>query len=53
MGTRIRCDAEHGLPADSGFESDEEEAKFEREVDRLAEQLRNERGPEFTVTVHV
>lgn len=40
-------------PPDSGFESDEAEAKFKREGYWLAEQLRNELGPEFMITVHV
>jgi hypothetical protein len=40
-------------PPDSGFESEEAEAEFKREGYRLAEQLRTELGPEFTVTVQV
>jgi len=40
-------------PPDSGFESEEAEAEFKREGYRLAEQLRAELGPEFTVTVQV
>ncbi len=40
-------------PADSGFESEEAEAEFKREGYRLLEQLRNELGPEFAVTVYV
>lgn len=40
-------------PPDSGFESDEAEAEFKREGYHLAEQLKRELGPEFTITVHV
>ena len=40
-------------PPDSGFASDEAEAEFKRQGYRLADQLRNELGPEFIVTVHV
>lgn len=40
-------------PPDSGFESDEAEAEFKRDGYHLAEQLRNELGPEVTITVHV
>lgn len=40
-------------PPDSGFESEEAEAEFKREGYRLAEQLRGELGPRFTVTVQV
>ena len=40
-------------PPDSGFESEEAEAEFKREGYRLAEQLRDELGPEFIVTVQV
>jgi hypothetical protein len=40
-------------PPDSGFDSDEAEAEFKREGYRLAEELRNELGSAFTITVHV
>jgi hypothetical protein len=40
-------------PPDSGFKSDEEEANFKHEGYQLAEQLRRELGPEFTIKVHV
>mgnify|MGYP003576611809 FL=1 len=40
-------------PPNSGFESDEVETEFKRAGCRLAEQLRVELGPEFTVTVQV
>jgi hypothetical protein len=40
-------------PPDSGFESEEAETEFRRAGYRMAEQLRAELGPEFTVTVQV
>lgn len=40
-------------PPDSGFESDEAKAEFKQEGYRLAERLKEELGPAYTVTLHV
>lgn len=40
-------------PPDSGFESEEAEVEFKREGHRLAEQLRDELGPEFMIILRV
>jgi len=36
-------------PPNSGFESEELEREFKREGERLAEHLRNELGPDFSI----
>lgn len=40
-------------PPDSGFKNDADEVEFKQQATRLAEQLREELGPEFEVTVQV
>lgn len=39
-------------PPDSGFKSDEAEVGFKREGHQLAEQLKDELGSAYTVTLH-
>ncbi len=43
----------HDYPPDSGFKSEADEVDFKQQATRLAEQLRQELGPEFEVTVKV
>ncbi|MEJ7137375.1 hypothetical protein [Amphibiibacter pelophylacis] len=43
----------HDYPPDSGFKSEADEVEFKQQATRLAEQLREELGPEFEVIVKV
>jgi len=40
-------------PLSSGFETDEQEAEFKRIGTELGEELSNELGPEFAVTMKI